>query len=302
MKGIILAGGSGTRLRPITLGVNKHLLPVYDKPMIFYPLATLMQAGLRDILFIVNPEDKGTYERMFGDGSQLGLSLSYATQERPEGIAQAFLIAEDFLQGDEAALILGDNIFFGTGMPTLLKAAAHVKKGAVVFAREVMNPQEFGIVDFAEDGRAVSLEEKPKNPRSNWAVTGLYFYDKNVVSVAKHIKPSARGELEITSVNQAYLREGTLQVHSLGAGTAWLDTGNAEALMEAGQMVRSFEMRTGRKIACLDEIAFEEGFITAAQLMDNARGYGKTPYSTYVASRAEEAAESPAMQRDVKIG
>lgn len=291
MKGIILAGGSGTRLRPMTLGVNKHLLPVYDKPMIFYPLATLMQAGLRDILLITNPEDLFTYQKIFGDGRALGLSLSYAMQERPEGIAQAFLIAEDFLAGDECALILGDNIFFGPGMQPLLKAAIGVKKGAVVFAREVPNPEAFGIVDFAEDGRAVSLEEKPLNPRSNWAVTGLYFYDNRVVSMAKHIKPSARGELEITSINQAYLREGSLQVHSLGAGTAWLDTGTPDALLEAGNMVRGFERRTGHKIACLEDIAFEEGLIDAAQLMENAKRYAKTPYGAHLLDRAEETQE-----------
>lgn len=302
MKGIILAGGSGTRLRPITLGVNKHLLPVYDKPMIFYPLATLMQAGIREIMLITNPGDKDIYERMFGDGSSLGLSISYAPQEKPEGIAQAFLIAEEFIAGGPCALVLGDNIFFGQGMEPLLKAAAQTQKGAVVFAREVTNPQEFGIVDFAEDGRAVSIEEKPAKPRSNWAVTGLYFYDNTVVDVAKHIKPSARGELEITAVNQAYLRDGQLQVHGLGAGTAWLDTGNAEALLEAGQMVRGYEARTGTKVACLDEIAYAQGFISAAQLMENAKGYGKTAYSAYLANRAEEAQHEAEQTPTAKAG
>ena len=287
IKGIILAGGSGTRLRPMTAAVNKHLLPVYDKPMIFYPLSVLMSAGLRDILFITAPEDRAGYEALFGHGRGLGMNISYAVQKRPEGIAQALLIAEDFLEGAPSALALGDNVFHGAALPALLqKAAARTDKGATVFASEVKNPRQFGIVNFDADGKAESIEEKPAYPRSNWAVTGLYFYDKRAVELAKEIVPSARGELEISSLNQAYIEEGALTVEKLPKGTAWLDTGTPDSLLEAASFVKQ-QQAGGAMMACIEEIAYRQGFISREAFMARAKYYGKTAYGAYIAERAE---------------
>ena len=281
MRGIILAGGSGTRLHPITRGVSKQLLPVYDKPMIYYPLSTLLMAGIRDILVITTPEDAPPFHRLLGDGSWLGVNIEYAVQPRPEGLAQAFLIGADFLGGDSACLVLGDNIFYGSGLGTALKANTEVD-GGHVFAYHVSNPREYGVVEFDADGRAISIEEKPVNPRSNFAVPGLYFYGSDVVDVARGISPSARGELEITAVNDHYLQAGRLTVTALDRGTAWLDTGTVDSLMAAGQFVQVVEARQGLKVGCVEEIAWREGFLTDDQLAALAEPLRKSGYGDYL--------------------
>ena len=288
MKGIILAGGTGSRLWPITKGVSKQLLPVYDKPMIHYPLATLMAAGLREILVITTPEDSESFSRLLGDGSPWGMSIQYAVQPRPEGLAQAFLIAEDFLAGDQAALILGDNLFYGPRLGRHLSELTN-QTGAHVFAYEVANPKEYGVVEFDDDGRVLSVEEKPTSPKSSYAIPGLYFYDETVVDVAKSITPSARGELEITSVNDHYLRAGTLTVTVLERGTAWLDTGTFRSLQDAGEFVRVMEDRTGTKVGCVEEIAWRNGWITADQLAALAEPLLKSGYGEYLSRLASSA-------------
>ncbi len=281
MKGIILAGGTGSRLWPITMGVSKQLLPVYDKPMIHYPLATLMAAGLREILVITTPEDSESFSRLLGDGSLWGMSIQYAVQPRPEGLAQAFLIAETFLDGDQAALILGDNLFYGPRLGRQL-ATLTEQAGAHVFAYEVANPSEYGVVEFDDDGVVLSVEEKPENPRSNYAIPGLYFYDETVVDVAKQITPSARGELEITAVNDYYLKQGTLTVTVLERGTAWLDTGTFRSLQDAGEFVRVMEDRTGTKVGCVEEIAWRNGWLTSDELARLAQPLLKSGYGEYL--------------------
>jgi glucose-1-phosphate thymidylyltransferase len=281
MRGIILAGGSGTRLHPITRGVSKQLLPVYDKPMIYYPLSTLLLAGIRDVLVITTPDDADQFRRLLGDGSQWGIDLRYAVQPRPEGLAQAFVIGADFLAGEPACLVLGDNIFYGAGLGTALKANTE-PDGGHVFAYHVSNPQEYGVVEFDDSGRVVSIEEKPTAPRSRFAVPGLYFYDADVVDVARGITPSARGELEITAVNDHYLRQGRLRVTVLDRGTAWLDTGTFESLMAAGEFVRVVEQRQGLRIGCVEEIAWREGFIDATQLAALAEPLRKSGYGDYL--------------------
>ena len=285
MKGIILAGGTGSRLWPITKGVSKQLLPVYDKPMIHYPLATLMGAGLREILIITTPEDSDSFSRLLGDGSDWGMTLKYAVQPRPEGLAQAFLIAEDFLAGDAAALILGDNLFYGPSLGSSLASVTN-QQGAHIFAYEVANPSEYGVVEFDETGRVLSVEEKPASPKSNFAIPGLYFYDSTVVDVAKSIKPSARGELEITTVNDHYLQQGTLSVTVLERGTAWLDTGTFRTLQDAGEFVRVMEDRTGTKVGCIEETAWRNGWITSDQLAALAEPLLKSGYGEYLARLA----------------
>ncbi len=285
-RGIILAGGSGTRLHPVTLAVCKQLLPVYDKPMIYYPLTTLMLAGLREILVISTPEDTGRFTQMLGDGSQWGIQLSYAVQPSPDGLAQAFLIGEDFLDGAASALILGDNLFFGHGLEHQLEDASAQSSGASVFAYQVSNPQDFGVVSFDAEGRAVSIEEKPARPRSQFAVTGLYFYDQDVVEVAKGIQPSARGELEITDVNRHYLDRGDLVVQRMGRGMAWLDTGTFDALLEAAHFIQTLERRQGLKVASPEEVAFHKGWIDAEQLMRLAEPLRKSGYGDYLAELA----------------
>jgi glucose-1-phosphate thymidylyltransferase len=281
MKGIILAGGTGSRLWPITKGVSKQLLPVYDKPMIHYPLSTLMAAGLREVLVITTPEDSESFSRLLGDGSAWGMRIDYAVQPRPEGLAQAFLIAETFLAGDQAALILGDNLFYGRGLGRRL-ATLTDQQGAHVFAYEVADPSEYGVVEFDADGVALSVEEKPARPRSNYAIPGLYFYDETVVDVAKSIQPSARGELEITAVNDHYLRAGTLTVTVLERGTAWLDTGTFRSLQDAGEFVRVMEDRTGTKVGCIEEIAWRNGWVTTDQLVALAQPLLKSGYGDYL--------------------
>ena len=281
MKGIILAGGTGSRLWPITMGVSKQLLPVYDKPMIHYPLATLMAAGLREVLVITTPEDSASFARLLGDGTPWGMSIQYAVQPRPEGLAQAFLIAEDFLAGDAAALVLGDNLFYGPSLGRKLAALTGIT-GAHVFAYEVADPSEYGVVEFDENGVVLSLEEKPSAPRSTYAVPGLYFYDASVVDVAKSIQPSARGELEITAVNDHYLQRGALTVTILERGTAWLDTGTFRSLQDAGEFVRVIEDRTGTKIGCVEEIAWRNGWISAQQLAELAVPLLKSGYGAYL--------------------
>ncbi|MBK9738968.1 MAG: glucose-1-phosphate thymidylyltransferase RfbA [Actinobacteria bacterium] len=281
MKGIILAGGTGSRLWPITKGVSKQLLPVYDKPMIHYPLSTLMAAGLREILVITTPEDSESFSRLLGDGAAWGMSIQYAVQPRPEGLAQAFLIAEDFLAGDQAALILGDNLFYGPRLGRQL-ATLTQQSGAHVFAYEVADPSEYGVVEFDDDGVALSVEEKPAKPRSNYAIPGLYFYDETVVDVAKAIKPSARGELEITTVNDYYLKQGTLTVTVLERGTAWLDTGTFRSLQDAGEFVRVMEDRTGTKVGCVEEIAWRNGWLSSDQLSELAQPLLKSGYGSYL--------------------
>ncbi|MDI1288713.1 MAG: glucose-1-phosphate thymidylyltransferase RfbA [bacterium] len=281
MKGIILAGGTGSRLWPVTKGVSKQLLPVYDKPMIHYPLATLMAAGLREVLVITTPEDSESFARLLGDGSPLGMTIQYAVQPRPEGLAQAFLIAEEFLDGDQAALILGDNLFYGPSLGRKLATLTN-QVGAHVFAYEVADPTEYGVVEFDDAGVALSIEEKPAQPRSNYAVPGLYFYDETVVEVAKSIAPSARGELEITAVNDHYLQSGSLSVTVLERGTAWLDTGTFRSLQDAGEFVRVMEDRTGTKVGCIEEIAWRNGWITSQQLRDLAEPLLKSGYGDYL--------------------
>ena len=278
MKGIILAGGSGTRLHPATLAVNKQLLPVYDKPMIFYPLSVLMLAGIRDILIISTPAYLDNYRQIFADGSPFGLSISYAEQPRPEGLAQAFVIGADFIGADNVALVLGDNIFFGAGLPELLASAVARVSGATVFAYRVEDPERYGVVELDGAGRALSLEEKPADPKSNCAVTGLYFYDNRVVSMARGLSPSPRGELEITDINRLYMEAGDLYVEQMGRGFAWLDTGTHDSLLEASEFVRTLQHRQGIQIACLEEIAFEKGFITADQARARGEMFRKTSY------------------------
>ena len=282
MKGIVLAGGAGTRLHPITLGVSKQLLAVYDKPMIYYPISVLMLAGIRDILIITTPEDQASFQRLLGDGSRYGVNFTYAVQPKPEGLAQAFIIGKEFIGNDNVSLVLGDNIFYGAHLSRLVRTAAARKDGATVFGYYVCDPERFGVVEFDANGNAVSIEEKPKKPKSNYAVTGLYFYDNDVVKIAENIKPSARGELEITAVNNAYLEMGKLHVETLGRGYAWLDTGTHQSMLEAANFIHTIETRQGLQVACLEEIAFENNWLTADELRNNIKDMLKTDYGQYL--------------------
>ena len=282
MKGIVLAGGSGTRLHPITRGVSKQMLPVYDKPMIYYPLSVLMLAGIRHVLVISTPQDLPSYQNLLGDGSDFGIDLSFAEQPSPDGLAQALTIGEHFIGGDAVCLVLGDNIFFGYGFSAMLREAAARQVGATVFGYHVNDPQRFGVLDFDSNGKVISIEEKPTDPKSNFAVTGLYFYDNRAVEIAKSIRPSSRGELEITDVNQAYLEAGELNVQLMGRGFAWLDTGTHDSLMEAGQFVQTIEHRQGLKVACLEEIGFRNGWLSAERLQAQADALGATGYGQYL--------------------
>ena len=291
MKGIVLAGGAGSRLHPVTLGVSKQLLPVYDKPMIYYPLSVLMQAGIRDILVITAPEDQAAFIRLLGDGSRFGLNLCYEVQPSPDGIAQAFLIGREFIGADSVALVLGDNIFYGAHLEQMVRQAASLSSGATIFGYYVCDPERFGVIEFDAEGRALSIEEKPAVPKSSYAVTGLYFYDNSVLDIAAGITPSARGELEITAVNCAYLERGELRVERLGRGYAWLDTGTHDSLMEAGDFIRTIEKRQGLQVACLEEIAWMNGWMTTAQVLERSAMLRKTEYGRYLERRVGEGAQ-----------
>ena len=288
MKGIVLAGGAGTRLHPITRGVSKQLLGVYDKPMVYYPISTLMLAGIRDILIITTPEDQPSFKRLLGDGSRFGVNFSYAVQPKPEGLAQAFLIGEEFIGSDHVALVLGDNIFYGANLGKLLRTAVEREAGATVFGYYVCDPERFGVVEFNAEGKAISIEEKPRKPKSHFAVTGLYFYDNDVVAIAKTIRPSARGELEITAVNNEYLRRGQLHVEVFKRGYAWLDTGTHDSMLDAANFIRTVETRQGLQIACLQEIAYENGWMTKDDIRESVKDMLKTEYGQYLLRLIEE--------------
>ncbi len=288
MKGIILAGGAGSRLHPLTFSLSKQLLPIYNKPMIYYPMSILMLAGIREILIISTPHDLPNFQKLFGDGSQLGLKLEYAEQAQPNGLAEAFIIGEDFIGKDTVCLILGDNIFYGQNLPSLLTKVSNLTSGAEIFGYYVHDPERYGVAEVDDKWRVISIEEKPQEPKSNYAVVGLYFYDNQVIGIAKNIKPSKRGELEITSVNEEYLKRGQLKLHPLGRGTTWLDTGTHESLLEAGKFVEIIEKRQGLKIACLEEIAYRKGYINHAQLIKCSEAFGKSEYGVYLKKLAEE--------------